>query len=64
MFDRVNIKLKGLEDNYLYGIYEGIKDEEKEIIQLTGKAFKERGFIIEDSYLDFFYNGNPPPLLQ
>ncbi len=61
LFDRVNIKLKGLEDNYLYGIYEGIKDEEKEIIQLTGKAFKERGFIIEDSYLDFFYNGKSPP---
>ena len=60
LFDRVNIKLKGLEDNYLYGIYEGIKDEEKEIIQLTGKAFKERGFIIEDSYLDFFYNGKSP----
>ena len=60
LFDRVNIKLKGLEDNYLYGIYEGIKDEEKEIIQLTGKACKERGFIIEDSYQDFFYHGKAP----
>lgn len=57
LFDRVNLKLKGLENHALYTIYEGIKDKEKEVITLSGKALKERGFIIEDSNKKFLTYG-------
>lgn len=57
LFDRINVKLKGLENDAVYTVYEGLQGEEKEIIKLSGKALKERGIIIEDSSKDFFETG-------
>jgi alpha-galactosidase len=57
LFDRVNVKLKGLENDAIYSVYEGLQGEEKELIKLSGKALKERGIIIEDSSKDFFETG-------
>jgi len=57
LFDRVNVKFKGLEDNTLYTVYEGLRGEEKEIISLSGKALKEKGLIVEDSSKDFSETG-------
>jgi alpha-galactosidase len=57
LFDRVNVKLKGLENNTVYTVYEGLQEEEKEIVKLSGLALKERGIIVEDSSKDFFESG-------
>jgi len=57
LFDRVNVKLKDLENDAVYTVYEGLQEEEKEIIKLSGKALKERGIIVEDSSKDFFESG-------
>ena len=54
LFDKVNLKLKGLEEKSIYKIYEGVGEEEIEVKTLSGKALEERGIIIEDSSKDFF----------
>ncbi|KUK15297.1 MAG: Glycoside hydrolase clan GH-D [Petrotoga mobilis] len=57
LFDRVNVKLKGLENDAVYTVYEGLQGEEKEIVKLSGLALKERGILVEDSSKDFFESG-------